>query len=119
MAKLSQKNRDRLVRIMQDERAEKRCMLIQGYKKEAKELTTDVNHKTDVLEKERNKLTMLLNNISQEMNKVATEKEELLKDNNLLNFNTSYGTCNLGGKPLELEAFDIKTREMEKEILER
>ena len=119
MAKLSQKNRDRLVKIMKDERAEERCLLVQGYKKEAKELTVDVDCKIDVLEKEYNKLTLMINNVNQEMNKIRVEKEELLKDNNLLNFNITYGTCNLGGKPLELEVFDTKTRNMEKEILER
>ena len=119
MVKLSQKNKDRLVRIMQDERAEERCILIQGYKKEAKELTFDYDGEIDLLRKQHDKLALESTNVKREIDEVKTKKEELLKENNLLNFNTTYGTCSLGGKPLELETFDIKTRNMEKEILER
>lgn len=110
MVKLLQRDKRELLKILRQERSESRCAIVRELKKQAHELTEDLNPSIKVLEAEIEKL-------KRQLGEFVEARDQRLADNKLLVYNFENYSCRTYEMHPKLTAFDEETRIKEREIL--
>jgi hypothetical protein len=104
-------DKDRLLKLLHEERAELRCELVHGLTQKKDSITLDIDEQII-------RIDMQISSLNSEKLSLKTKKEKLLKENNLLHLDSSRGTCTISDVHPQLREFDKQTRELERSILE-
>jgi hypothetical protein len=119
MAKMSEKTRNQLITIMKEERSEKRCEIVKGLMEERDEVANDYDVQIAIDAEHIKKLDNQITEHGRHKRVLNEKRTELLTEAKLSNFDINYGSCGNDGRPQILIDFDIETRNLKKEILER
>lgn len=96
MAKLTKWEKTELLQLYKRERSDARCLIVQTLTRNAKDLTKDLDPR--------------IKDATELLHKLNTEKENILKENNLYEFEgSSQYTCRMNTLHKRLIAFDKET----------
>lgn len=111
--------RKNLLTILRDERIEQRCELVKPLIIERDKVANDYDVQIQIDEDHIQKLRAQMDSHLRHKQILENERKDLLHAANLLELGYIYNSCGDKGIPQVLIDFDIETRNLKKEILER